>query len=52
MRKHWTRHKKHVFVVAVSLLAAHGLILLGREMLLKHVEICLALVGAGSLFTE
>lgn len=49
---HLSRHKKHVLVIALSLAVAHGLILLGREMILKHLEISLALAGVGSLFTE
>lgn len=46
------QHRRHLVVVALSMGVAHGLIILGREGLLHHLEIALALAGVGVIFTD
>jgi len=49
---HLKKHKRHLVVVGVSMIVAHGLIVMGREMLLRNLEVALALAGIGVIFSD
>jgi len=49
---HWKKHRKHYAVIAISLAVAHGLIVLGRELLLKRLEFGLGLAGIGVVLAD
>jgi hypothetical protein len=50
--RHWKKHRKHYAVIAVSLAIAQTFLFIGRELLLKRLELSLALAGVGIVLTD